>query len=248
MSKRFQDKVVLVTGAAGMIGRATCKAFLDEGAKVVLSDSSKHGNSVATEWQQEGYNCFFVQADVSRPEEVEALVRQSIEKYGRIDVLFTAAGVHSDDPCDKLTPGAWERLIGVNLSGTFYCNKYVIQQMLRQGGGVIVNSGSVYSQIGMQDLTGYSAAMGGIATMAKSIALTYAERNIRVNTVCPGTIDSPTVGELTGKTRAELIAEHPIGRLGQPEEVAKCVLFLASDKASFVSGAELSVDGGYQSH
>ena len=118
--------------------------------------------------------------------------------------------------------------------------------MLKQGGGTIVNSCSVFGIVGAEGLTGYAAAMGAVKTMSRSIAVTYADKGIRVNSVCPGTIDSPTVGELTGKSKQELIADHPAGRLGTPEEVAKCVLFLASDKASFVSGTELVMDGGYK--
>lgn len=245
--KRFENKVVVVTGGAGIIGKVTGRAFLDEGAKVVFADASKQGSTDVKELQKEGYDCLFVHCDVSKSEEVKALMKAAAEQYGRIDILFTAAGIHTDKPCAELSTKEWSNIVGVNLSGTFFANKYALKQMLKQDGGVIINSGSVYSLVGMSGLTGYSATMGGIKTMSQSLAVTYAANNIRVNTVCPGTIDSPTVGELTGKTREELIAEHPIGRLGSPEEVARCVLFLASDKASFVSGAELLIDGGYKS-
>lgn len=246
MSKRFQDKVVVITGGAGVIGSTTAKMFLQEGAKVVLSDISKQAKSYVGEWQQEGFDCTYVPADVTNYQQVEALIQSAVEAYGRIDILFTSAGLHSDSPCHELEPEVWDRMLAVNLSGTFYANKFAIRQMLKQGGGVIVNSGSIYSILGRADLTAYSAAMGAIRTMSRSVAVTYADKNIRVNTVCPGTIDSAAARELTGKTKDELIAEHPVGRLGTPEEVGKCVLFLASEKASFVSGAELVVDGGYK--
>ena len=247
MSKRFEDKVVVITGGAGVVGSVAAKMFLEEGAKLVLSDISKQGGTLAGEWIKAGYDCLFVQTDISSEEDVRRLMDAAVEKYGRIDVLFTASGIYDDDPCVELTTEKWERMLRVNLSGTFFSNKYALIQMLRQGRGAIVNSCSVYSLIGLPNITAYSATMGGIKAMSQSLAATYSHRGIRINTVCPGTIDTPRVGALTGQTREELIQDHPIGRLGRPEEVAKCVLFLASDKASFVSGAELVVDGAYRS-
>ncbi len=246
MRNRFQDKVVVITGGAGSVGSCTAKMFLQEGAKVVLADSSKQAQSYIADWKQEGYDCTFISTDVTDYHQVEALIKSTVDLYGRVDVLFTAAGLHHDNPCHELTPENWDQLIAVNLSGTFYANKYAIVQMLKQGSGTIVNSCSVFGIVGAEGLTGYAAAMGAVKTMSRSIAVTYADKGIRVNSVCPGTIDSPTVGELTGKSKQELIADHPAGRLGTPEEVAKCVLFLASDKASFVSGTELVMDGGYK--
>lgn len=245
MRRRFENKVVVVTGGAGAVARTTIRMFLQEGAKVVIADISKMGRSEASELQKEGFDCIFVQTNVSKAEQVERLFDKTVKKYGKVDIVYAAAGVDNDDCVHELTEEAWEDLISVNLTGTFYTNKYAIKHMLKQGGGNIINSGSIYSIVGMKDLTGYSAAKGGIKTMTQSLAVTYAPKNIRINTICPGEIDTPTVTALTGKTRDELIAEHPIGRLGEPEEVAKCVLFLASDAASFISGAELVVDGGY---
>jgi len=247
MTKRFEDKVVVITGGAGIIGSVAAGLFLEEGAQVILSDISKQGATLAGEWRQKGFGCTFFQADISSEAEMERLMAETVRQFGRIDVLFTASGIYDDDPCVELSAEKWERMLRINLSGVFFSNKHAIIHMLRQGRGAIVNSCSVYSLIGMPNLTAYSATMGGIKTMSQSLAATYSHLGIRINTVCPGTIDTPRVGALTGQTREELIAQHPIGRLGRPEEVAKCVLFLASDKASFVSGAELVVDGAYRS-
>lgn len=242
---RFENKIVIVTGAAGAVGTATAKCFLEEGASVVLTDISKLGLSITKELQKQGYPCIFIQADLSDEAQVKNLFDQTIEQYGRVDILFAGAGANADDRADRLSGSAWHTLIESNLSATFFTNKYAIEHMLRDGGGAIVNSGSVYGSLGMTDLTGFSAAKGGVQSMTKSLAVTYSSKNIRINCVSPGSIATPTVTALTGKTEAELIADHPIGRLGRPEEVAKCVLFLASEEASFISGAILAVDGGY---
>lgn len=242
---RFENKVVVVTGGAGAVAQATIRLFLEEGAKVVLSDISKLGKSVAEQFRSEGYDCTFVRTDVTKPEEVEELFEKAVLAYGKVDVVFAAAGMNSDEPAHELSNENWQQLIDVNLSGTFYTNKYAIIQMLKQGGGAIVNCSSVFGILGMHDLTGYTAAKGGVIALTKTLAVTYADKNIRVNVVCPGSIDTPTVCALTGKTRDELISKHPIGRLGRPDEVAQCVRYLASDRASFISGAELVVDGGY---
>lgn len=243
---RFQDKVVLITGAAGAVGYATAESFLEEGAKVILSDISKLGLSRTKTLQAKGYDCLFIQTDVTDESQVIDMFEKAVETYGRVDILYVGAGTNTDDRADRLSRHAWETLIDSNLSGTFYTDKHAIIQMLKQGGGIIVNSGSIYGSVGTADLTGYSAAKGGIQSMTKSLAVTYASQNIRINCISPGAIQTPTVTALTGRTEEELIAEHPIGRLGRPEEVAKCILFLSSDEASFISGAILAVDGGYQ--
>lgn len=242
---RFENKIVVITGAAGAVGSATAECFLEEGATVVLTDISKLGLSKTKELQEKGYKCTFIQADMTDEEQVKDLFDQTISKYGRVDILFAGAGANADDRADRLSGSAWRTLIESNLSATFYTNKYAIEHMLHQGSGAIVNSGSVYGSLGMTDLTGFSAAKGGIQSMTKSLAVTYASDNIRINCVSPGSIATPTVTALTGKTESELIADHPIGRLGRPEEVAKCILFLAGEQASFISGAVLAVDGGY---
>ena len=247
MTKRFEDKVVVITGAAGVIGSVAADLFLKEGARLVAADLSRQGGTLVSQWTKEGYDCLFVQTDISSENEVKKLMEAAVEKYGRIDVLFTASGIYDDDPCVELSAEKWDRMLRINLSGTFFANKYALIQMLGQGSGSIVNSCSVYSLIGLPNITAYSATMGGIKAMSQSLAATYSHLGIRINTVCPGTIDTPRVGALTGLSRDELIEQHPIGRLGRPEEVAKGVLFLASDKASFVSGAELVIDGAYRS-
>lgn len=242
---RFKDKIAVVTGAAGAVGYATTRCFLQEGATVVMVDISKLGLSRSKQLQTEGYSCTFIQADTSDEEQVISLFRKVVEQYGRVDIVFSGTGANADERADILSSNAWNTLIESNLTATFFTNKHAIIQMLKQEGGAIVNAGSIYGSVGMNDLTGYSAAKGGIQSMTKSLAVTYASNNIRINCVSPGAIETPTVTALTGKTTDELISEHPIGRLGKPEEVAKCILFLSSDEASFISGAVLAVDGGY---
>lgn len=242
---RFENKVIIITGAAGAVGYAAARLYLEEGARVILVDLSKLGLSRAKQLQAEGYDCAFIQADLTDEEQVVRVFDQTIRDFGHVDIVYAGAGANADDRGDELSYAAWETLIQSNLTATFLTNKHAIKHMLRQGGGAIVNSGSVYGTVGMNDLTGYSAAKGGIQSMTKSLAVTYAANNIRINCVSPGAIETPTVTALTGKTKEELIAEHPIGRLGQPEEVAKCILFLSSEQASFISGAILAVDGGY---
>ncbi len=190
MEKRFMDKVVVVTGG-GQVGGTAARMFLEEGARLVLGGRPGRSRELVEDWQARGWDCRFVPTDIARAEDVEALMNRCVEEYGRIDVLFTAAGIYEDRPCAELPLDIWERVLSVNLTGTFLANKYALIHMLAQGKGVIVNSCSVYSLIGLPNLTAYTATMGGIRSMSQSIAATYSHLGIRVNTVCPGTIDTP---------------------------------------------------------
>jgi len=244
--KRFQDNVVIVTGGAGGIGEATARLFAEEGAKVVIADYSERGEEVVRAINGMGLDSFFIQTDVTSEESVMQMVETTVNRYGRLDVLFANAGVASDGPTDQVDYEVWQKTIQVNLSGVFLCNKHAIKQMLAQGdGGAIVNCGSVHSFVGKARVSAYASAKGGVHMLTRSSAAAYAAKGIRVNTVCPGYIETSLISGLPEEMLRYLQAQHPIGRLGTAEEVGKTVLFLASKDASYITGASLLVDGGY---
>lgn len=243
---RLENKVAIVTGGASGIGETTVRLFAKEGAKVVIADFSPRGNELAKELNQAGFDALFVKTDVTKEDEVKNMVSTTVEKYGKVDILFANAGIAKDAPGHLLSMDDWQRTIDINLTGVFLCDKYVIEQMLAQGtGGAIVNCGSIHSHAGKAGVTAYSSAKGGVKLLTQTLGLTYAKQGIRVNAVCPGYIDTPLIAGRNEAVNEHLIGLHPMGRLGKPEEVAKAVLFLASDDASFVTGTSLLVDGGY---
>lgn len=242
---RFEGKVVVVTGGASGIGAASVQAFASEGASVVIADFSEHGQAVADALQKAGHEALFVKTDVADSGSVQQMVERAIGRFGRIDVLFANAGIAADGPIDALSEAAWNRTIDINLTGVYLCDKYVIQQMLKQGGGAIVNCGSIHSHVGKAGVTAYAAAKGGVKLLTQTLAIDYGAKGIRVNAICPGYIDTPLLKDLPAEAKMELVKLHPMGRLGKAEEVARAVLFLASDDASFVNGASLLIDGGY---
>ncbi|MFF0831105.1 SDR family NAD(P)-dependent oxidoreductase [Brevibacillus sp. NPDC003359] len=243
---RLENKVAIVTGGASGIGETSVRLFAKEGAKVVIADFSPRGNELAEELNQAGFDALFVKTDVTKQDEVKNMVSATVEKFGKVDILFANAGIAKDAPGHLLSMEDWQRTIDINLTGVFLCDKYVIEQMLAQGtGGAIVNCGSIHSHAGKAGVTAYSSAKGGVKLLTQTLGLTYAKQGIRVNAVCPGYIDTPLIAGRNEALNEHLIGLHPMGRLGKPEEVAKAVLFLASDDASFVTGTSLLVDGGY---
>lgn len=243
---RFENKVAIVTGGASGIGEITVRAFAKEGAKVVIADFSPRGQELSDELNAGGFDALFVKTDVTREDEVKHMVSATVEKFGRVDILFANAGIAKDAPAHQLSMEDWQRTIDINLTGVFLCDKYVIEQMLAQGsGGAIVNCGSIHSHAGKAGVTAYSSAKGGVKLLSQTLGITYAKQGIRVNAVCPGYIDTPLIAGRDKAMNEHLISLHPMGRLGKPEEVAKAVLFLASDDASFITGTSLLVDGGY---
>ncbi|MGX5729069.1 SDR family NAD(P)-dependent oxidoreductase [Pseudoxanthomonas beigongshangi] len=241
----FKDKVVIVTGGASGIGEASAKLFAEHGAHVVIADFSDQGQAVADALSKQGAKSLFVKTDVADTAAVQRMVDETVAAFGRIDVLFANAGIAADGPIDQLSEAAWDRTIGINLTGVYLCDKHVIAQMLKQGGGVIVNCGSIHSHVGKGGVTAYAAAKGGVKLLTQTLAIDYGARGIRVNAVCPGYIDTPLLKDIPAEAKQALEKLHPMGRLGRAEEVARAVLFLASDDASFVNGASLLVDGGY---
>lgn len=252
---RFEGKVAVVTGGASGIGRATVEGFLAEGAKVAIVDiSEESGSKTVSELKDQGFEPVLVVGDVTNSEDVKRIVSEVLEHLGRIDILFSNAGILVEGTVEEVSEEQWDRIMAVNVKGVFLMAKEVIPVMLKQGGGVVVNNASCSGLVGDRGAIAYNTSKGAVVIMTKCLALDYALKNVRVNCICPGEIETPmflqeasTRGADVEEYRKEVAAYHPIGRLGRPREVANTVLFLASDDASFITGAAVSVDGGYTS-
>lgn len=249
---RLKDKVALITGAASGIGRATAALFGQEGAKVMCADIDGEGaERTARQIADSGSEAASTRADVSVAADVEGMVRATVERWGRLDVLVNNAGIYFILPLTQVPEEEWDRLMSINLKGVYLGCKYAIPQMVSQGKGVIVNTASIAGLRGAANWTTYCASKGGVVQLTKALAVELARLNVRVNCVCPGIIDTGMFDQavsMTGADKAELAASigeaHPMGRIGRPEEVAAAILFLASEEASFITGVPLSVDGG----
>jgi len=256
MAGRVSGKVALVTGGGSGIGRATAIAFAREGAKVAVADyNSDGGERTVQTIKNAGGEAIFIEVNVAVAKQVEAMVAKTVETYGRLDCAFNNAGIEGEmgpqaaviniADCSEEN---WSRIIAVNLTGVFLCMKYEIPQMLKQGGGSIVNTASAAGLIGLPGGTAYVASKHGVAGLTKSAALEYGKSGIRINAVCPGFIRTAMVERIIdrGSIPEEfMVNAEPIGRIGKPEEIAGAVLFLCSDDASFVTGVPMPVDGGY---
>jgi NAD(P)-dependent dehydrogenase (short-subunit alcohol dehydrogenase family) len=245
----FAGKVAFVTGAANGIGRAAALAFAREGASVVVADILEQGNREAARMIEElGGRALAVRCDVSRAEDVKAALDKAVEAFGCLDVAFNNAGVEQPiTPAADLTEGQWDRIVAIDLRGVFLCMKHEIPLLLKQGSGAIVNTSSGAGVKGFAGQAAYCAAKWGVVGLTKAAALDYAKANIRINAVCPGIIETPMMDRFSGGTpegRARVIAQEPVGRMGKPEEIAACVLWLCSDAAAFVTGHAMVVDGG----
>ena len=248
MSQRFTGKSVLVTGAGSGIGRATAIAFAEEGARVVVCDVSEEGGQGTVRTVKErGAEAVFVRADVSKSADCAAMVAQAVASYGRLDIAFNNAGINiAVASTADIDEGEWARLIAINLTGVFLSMKHEIPAMKRNGGGVIINTASVGGLIGTAGIAPYCASKHGVIGLTRSAALEYIKEGIRINAICPGGTRTPMLETWFSDPEIEraITAQIPNGRIAAPEEIARAVLFLASDDASFMVGHPLTVDGG----
>jgi len=244
---RLKDKVAIVTGGASGIGEATVLDMIAEGARVVIADMDQdRGEALAARLNDthEG-SAVFQPVDVTDENQVQTLFETTVSRLGSVDVVFNNAGIGGMAAADSYPLEDWQRIIDINLTGVFLVAKHALVHMKKQGSGSIINCASILGNVGQSMTAAYSAAKGGVVNLTRSLAIEMAPHGIRVNTVSPAYIDTPLLKDLDPDTLKALIALHPVGRLGRPEEVAKAVSFLACDDASFITGANLLVDGGF---
>ncbi|MER2079560.1 SDR family NAD(P)-dependent oxidoreductase [Psychrobacillus psychrotolerans] len=240
---KLQGKVAIITGGASGIGAATARLFVEEGAKVVLVDLNvEKGKAFEAELKAQNADALFVKANITSEEEVQNIYKETIAAFGKVDIVFNNAGIGRVTPTEELEYAEWRNTVNVDLDGVFLVARDAIREMLKSGGGTIVNTASMYGWVGSPGSAAYNAAKGGVINLTRSLALEYATKNIRVNALAPGFIDTPIIPE---ESKEVLRTMTPMQRLGQSEEMAKAVLFLASDDSSFMTGNVLTVDGGY---
>jgi len=248
MENSFKNKVAIVTGGSSGIGRATALAFVKKGVKVVIADWKENQETMDL-IENLGGEAIFVKCDVSKAADVKELVEKTIATFGHLDYAFNNAGIEGTSaPVQDCTEENWDKTISVNLKGVWLCMKYEIPEMIKQSKGVIVNTSSVAGLVGFQGLPAYVASKHGIIGLTKTAALECAKLGVRVNAVCPGVIQTPMIDRLTGNKKEaieQFTGLEPVGRLGQPEEIANAVIWLCSDEASFVTGVAMPVDGGF---
>lgn len=243
---KLKNKVAIVTGSGQGIGKGVALTLAREGANVVVSDITDKVHDVVKEVEKIGSQGLSVKADVSNIKEVEEMVRKSLEKFGRIDILVNNAGIYPFKSLVEMEEKDWDKVLDVNLKGTFNCTKAVLPSMIKQKNGVIINISSIAgSVVGYQSLVHYSASKAGIVGFTRSAALELAQYKIRMNAIAPGPIETPGIKVLGEETLKQTIQTVPLKRMGQPRDVANLVVFLASDDSSFITGQCIVIDGGY---
>jgi meso-butanediol dehydrogenase / (S,S)-butanediol dehydrogenase / diacetyl reductase len=253
MAGSLEGRIAIITAGGAGIGAATARRFVEEGASVVVADlSGRRAEETAAGIRARGARAVSIKMDAADPAGVQATIRLALDMFGRVDILFNNAGLAELARLDEMSLESWNRVIAVTLTGTFLGRKYALPVMRRQGGGVIINTASVSGTAGDYGLSSYNAAKAGVINLTRSAALENAGHRIRVNCVCPGAINT-RAAEILGRERADGLrrtqaAAHPLGRIGEPEEIASTVRFLASDEASFITGAAIVVDGGLTAH
>lgn len=249
----MKGKVALVTGAGSGIGRATAELFAVHGAFVVVADKNLDTAKETLELiKKSGEKGLALEVDISQEDQVKSLIEETVDRFGQLNYACNNAGIEGDQAFTaECSAENWSRVININLNGTWFCMKYQIPEMLKNSDGAIVNVSSIAGLLGFPGIPAYASSKHGINGLTKTAALEYAEQGIRINAVCPGAIQTPMIDRFVGtesQERKDLIASHPIGRLGRPEEVAEAIVWLCSEKASFITGQILAVDGGYTVH
>lgn len=247
MSKSFEGKVALITGGSSGIGRATALEFAEEGAKVAIAARrAAELEETVRQIQAKGGEAIFVPTDITKPDQVERLVKTTVDRFGRLDFAFNNAGVLGTPfvPTPDYKVETWEQVISVNLTGVFLSMKYEIPAILASGGGAIVNMSSIAGKVGGAGGIAYYASKHGVIGATKAAALEFAAKGIRINAICPAVIKTEMADQLISKNEAAIMAAHPIGRFGVPEEVSGVITFLCSSKASFITGHAYAIDGG----
>ena len=249
MADLLKDKVALVTGGSSGIGRATALACAREGAKVAVADIMVAGGEETAQLVKDaGGEAIFITADMTKADQLEAMVKTVVDTYGRLDCAHNNAGIEGAlGKTANYDEAEWDKVIAIDLTGVWLCMKYEIPEMLKNGGGAIVNTASAAGLLGVPNMPAYAASKHGVVGLTKTAALEYAKAGIRVNAVCPGIIQTPMVSRLTGERPGmfeKIATAEPIGRVGKPEEIAESVVWLCSDAASFVTGHAMAVDGG----
>lgn len=252
MTRDLEKKSIIVTGAGAGIGRAAAIACANAGARVVVADyNAEAGAATVAEIEKNGGESFFVAVDISKEEMVANLVEQTIARFGRLDGAFNNAGIPPVNlPLHELTGEQWRRAQAVNVEGLFYCLKHEVIAMLKTGGGAIVNTASTLARVAIPNDAEYIATKGGVTSVTRAAAIDYGSKNIRVNAILPGLIRTAMVEEMAkdpkyAALQPALLARHPIGRFGFPIDIAEAAVWLLSDRSSFMTGAEVAVDGGY---
>lgn len=253
---KLAGKVALITGAGMGIGRATAQLLAREGARVAVADyDADSGRETVTLIRHEDGEATFIEADISRPSQVRAMIKETVRTYGQIDILHNNAGIDLPQATHVVATRIddWDRILAINLRGVFVCAKYAIPEMIKAGGGVIINTASIAGLVPMKQEAAYGASKAGLVLLTKQMARDYAQYGIRVNNICPGPMEKPTRHRLdylqtdpaAFAQRQSFSEQIPLGRMCKPEDIAQAVLFLASDEASMITGADLVIDGGF---
>ncbi len=248
---KLAQRIAVITGAGSGIGQAMALLFAREGAQLLIADINEEAaQETASRVATAGGICTARRVDVSQPEQVRYMIEQAQHVYGHLDILCNNAGIGSTTDVVACEPDEWDHVMTVNVKSVYLGCKYAIPLMIAQGSGVIINTASIAGMVGLVKRAAYSASKGAVIALTRQVAIEYVEQGIRVNCLCPGTVDSPWVGRLLNQAdnptteRAALVARQPMGRLGTPEEVAAAALYLASDDAAFITGTGLIIDGG----